>query len=118
MLIPAPGIFACSFRSVISLTGPVNAHPRGELRMLFSALLISMAHKTGASGFVRKTLSNSRIASEFISNFGKEYDHRVRLRPIGIVRNRLCCLPLENVVRGVEGCVNPAAPWVLACFIH
>ena len=58
------------------------------------------------------------LASEFISNFGKEHDHRARLGPIGMARNRLCPVPLDDVVRGVEGCVNPAAPWIAAWAIQ
>src|SRR6266478_7622880 len=33
----------------------VNTHSDSKFRMTFSALLISKAHKTGASGLVRKT---------------------------------------------------------------
>src|SRR5262249_6472504 len=51
----------------------------------------------------------------FISNSRKEHNHRARLGPIGIAGNWLCCLPLEDVVRRIEGCVDPAAPWVFAC---
>ena len=32
--------------------------------------------------------------------------------------NRLCHLPLDDVVRGVEGCVNPAPPLIFAWAIH
>ena len=56
--------------------------------------------------------------SFFISNSRKEHDHRARLGPIGIAGNRRRCLPRDDVVRGVEGCVDPAAPWVFACLIH
>src|SRR5207247_3315298 len=50
--------------------------------------------------------------TDFISNSRKEHDHRARLGPVGRAGNRLCGLPLEDVVRGVKSCVNPATPWV------
>src|SRR5882724_11981985 len=56
--------------------------------------------------------------SFFMSNSRKEHDHRARLGPVGIAGNRLCCLPRDDVMRGVKGCVDPAAPWVFACLNH
>src|SRR6266566_1245305 len=53
-----------------------------------------------------------------ISNFRKEHDDGARLGRIGIARNRLCDLPLKDIVREVERCVNPASPWIFACAIQ
>ena len=50
------------------------------------------------------------LASEFISNFGKEHDHRARLRRIRIAWNYLCLLALNNVLREIYSGINPPAP--------
>ena len=53
-----------------------------------------------------------------ISNSRKENNHGPRLGAISIARNRLCRLPLDDVVRGVKCRVNPAAPSILACSVQ
>ena len=40
------------------------------------------------------------------------------LDPVDMARDGLGCLPWDDVVRRLEGCVDPAAPWVFACLRH
>ena len=40
------------------------------------------------------------------------------LGPIAVARNPFGLFPGENVVRCIEGGVDPAAPWVFACLRH
>ena len=55
ILIPAPATFARSFTSMTPLTGPLCTPMRTRrCGRLFSALLISSAHSTGASGLWKK----------------------------------------------------------------
>jgi len=44
------------------------------------------------------------------SNAREQHRHRTRLGPIGMAGNRRCCLPGYDVVRGVEGSVDPSTP--------
>ena len=46
------------------------------------------------------------------SNFSEEHDYGMTLDPIDVARNGLGYLPRENILRRVEGCVDPAAPLV------
>ena len=52
--------------------------------------------------------------AKFTSNSRKKHDHRARLGTVSMAGNRLCRLPLDDVVRGVQGCVNPAPPLIFA----
>jgi len=40
------------------------------------------------------------------------------LDPVDMARDGLGCIPRENVLRRLEGCVDPAAPWGFACVRH
>jgi hypothetical protein len=57
------------------------------------------------------------VAAFLILKPREKHNHRARLGPVDIPRNRLYRLPLDDVVRGVEGRVNPASPWIFACAI-
>ena len=52
------------------------------------------------------------------SNSQNKHNHGARLGAIDMPGNRLCLLPLDDVVRGVESGINPAAPWIFACAIQ
>jgi hypothetical protein len=64
----------------------------------------------GAKQFTRPVLGHAK----FTSNSRKEHDHRARLGTVSMAGNRFCRLPLDDVLRGVEGCVNPAPPLIFA----
>src|SRR5438067_10762730 len=55
--------------------------------------------------------------SFFTLNSRKQHDHRACLGPVGTAGNRSRCLPRDDIVRRVEGCVDPAAPWRFAWLI-
>src|ERR1043166_486565 len=48
----------------------------------------------------------------------KKHDYRARLDAIDIAGDRLRRLPLNDVVWGIEGCVDPTAPRVCACRVY
>jgi len=48
----------------------------------------------------------------------EQHHDRPRLGPIGLAENRRCRLPGDNVVRGVEGGVDPTTPGISVPVFH
>ena len=108
-----------------TLATSLNAVNGGQTTMSTSFTVASSSFKSRTRSSASATVlfifqfpAIISFRSFFISNSRKEHDHRARLGPIGIAGNRRRCLPWEDIVRGVKGCVDPAAPWVFACLIH